>query len=57
MLEEEDGRASAFVLWRSLLPRRALAAVVPTAPCRPLAGSCLGTLFLGASLIIYVLRL
>lgn len=44
MLEEEKGRASAFVLW-SLLPRRALAAVVSTVPCRPLGGSCLGTVF------------
>lgn len=47
--EGEKGRASALVLWRclrALLPHRALAAIVSTAPCRPLAGSCLGTLFL-----------
>lgn len=36
-LEEEKGRASASVLWRHLLPCRALAAVLSTAPCRPLA--------------------
>lgn len=43
MPEEEKGRASAFVLWRLLLPCKTLVVVVSTALCRPLAGSCLGT--------------
>jgi len=39
-----EGRA--LVLWRCLLPHRALAAVVSTAPCRLLAGCCWGALLI-----------